>query len=184
MRTEEYLRVIGVPEIPPATSPFDPGYDPVTVESHLEQSAHLISILKLSMACWILANEQSTRRKVDAARRRGIPTVTGGGPFEIALREGHLPAYLDLCADAGFTRIECGRGFTDVTSDPWSISTTSGSHAESAASRSSAIRPGGRSQHQRMRHRTGNIDPGVDEKSRRLFTSSSQLLQDWLVRWA
>jgi phosphosulfolactate synthase len=25
-----------------------------------------------------------------------------------------LPAYLDLCADIGFTRIECGEGFTDM----------------------------------------------------------------------
>ena len=121
VRTEDYLRAIGVPEIRPATSPFDPGYDPVTLESHLDQSAHLISILKLSMACWIVAKEQSTRRKVDAARRHGIPTVTGGGPFEIALREGHLPEYLDLCADIGVTRIECGHGFTDVTYDPREI---------------------------------------------------------------
>jgi phosphosulfolactate synthase len=43
--TREYLRSIGVPELAPALSPFDPGYDPVTLESHLEQSAHLISIL-------------------------------------------------------------------------------------------------------------------------------------------
>ena len=118
MHTEDYLRLIGVPEILPATSPFDPGYDPMTLESHLEQSAHLISILKMSMACWFVAKEQSTRRKVDAARRHGVPTVTGGGPFEIALREGHLPAYLDLCADVGVTRIECGHGFTDVAYDP------------------------------------------------------------------
>ena len=34
----EYLRLIGVPPIAPATSPFDPGYDPVTLESHLAQS--------------------------------------------------------------------------------------------------------------------------------------------------
>src|SRR5215475_8761722 len=109
--TEAYLRLIGVPEIVPATSPFDPGYDPVALESHLDQSAHLISILKLSMASWIVADEASTRRKVAAARKHGVPTVTGGGPFEIAVDQGQLPAYLDLCADIGVSRIECGQGF-------------------------------------------------------------------------
>src|SRR5438270_465584 len=119
--TAAFLRMIGVPEMEPATSPFDPGYDPLTLESHLEQSAHLISILKISMACWIVANEFSTRRKVSAARRLGIPTVTGGGPFEIAVCEGQLPAYLDLCADIGVTRIECGQGFTDSDLNPREI---------------------------------------------------------------
>ncbi|HKA34825.1 MAG TPA: phosphosulfolactate synthase [Candidatus Binatia bacterium] len=109
--SEAYLRLIGVPEIAPATSPFDPGYDPATLESHLDQSAHLISILKLSMASWIVADEASTRRKVAAARKHGVPTVTGGGPFEIAVDQGQLPAYLDLCADIGVSRIECGQGF-------------------------------------------------------------------------
>jgi phosphosulfolactate synthase len=119
--TEAYLRSIGVPEIAPATSPFDPGYDPTTLESHLDQSAHLISILKLSMACWIIASEESTRRKVNAAKRRGVATVTGGGPFEIAVSERRLPAYLDLCADIGVTRIECGQGFIDLELDPTEI---------------------------------------------------------------
>ena len=67
-----YLKRIGVPEIPPATSPFDPGYDPVTLESHLFQSAHLMSILKISMACWQIASERATRRKI-AARGNGLP---------------------------------------------------------------------------------------------------------------
>src|SRR5690348_18202386 len=103
IHTRDYLKLIGVPEMPPLTSPFDPGYDPATLESHLEQSAHLISLLKLSMACWIVAREESTRRKVAAAKKYGVPTVTGGGPFEIAVSEGSLPAYLDLCADIGVT---------------------------------------------------------------------------------
>ncbi len=46
--TKDYLVAIGVPEIAPSISPFDPGYDPVTLESHLDQSAHLISILKIA----------------------------------------------------------------------------------------------------------------------------------------
>lgn len=114
LRTQDYLRRIGVPDIPPATSPFDPGYDPVTLESHLDQSSHLISILKISMACWMVAKEAATRRKISAAKRHGVPTVTGGGPFEVAVAQGELSAYLDLCADVGVTRIECGEGFTDM----------------------------------------------------------------------
>ena len=116
-----YLRSIGVPEIPPRTSPFDPGYDPVTVESHLAQSHHLMSILKISMACWIIADEGATRAKIAAARRYGVPTVTGGGPFEIAVAQGQLPAYLDLCAEMGVDRIECGEGFTDMGVAPGEI---------------------------------------------------------------
>lgn len=115
IHTAEYLRLIGVPEMPPLTSPFDPGYDPVTLESHLEQSSHLMVILKISMACWMVAKENATRRKVAAAIKHHVPTVTGGGPFEIAVAQDSLPAYLDLCADIGFTRIECGEGFTDMT---------------------------------------------------------------------
>ncbi len=69
IHTSDYLKRIGVPEIAPATSPFDPGYDPVTLESHLDQSSHLMSILKISMACWMVANERATRRKIAAAKR-------------------------------------------------------------------------------------------------------------------
>src|SRR5438067_3372043 len=112
--TQDYLQKIGVPQIAPHTSPFDPGYDPATLESHLEQSAQLMSILKISMACWMIAAESATRRKVAAAKKHRVPTVTGGGPFEVAVAQGHLPAYLDLCADIGVTRIECGVGFTEM----------------------------------------------------------------------
>lgn len=118
VHTRDYLKMIGVPELPPLISPFDPGYDPVTVESHLEQSAHLISILKVSMACWQVASEDATRRKVAAAKKHQVATVTGGGPFEVAVQQGHLAEYLDLCADLGFSRIECGEGFTDMPLAP------------------------------------------------------------------
>jgi phosphosulfolactate synthase len=103
-----------VSPIPPSTSPFDPGYDPATVESHLEQSSHLMSSLKISMACWLVANEAATRRKIAAAHKYGVQIVTGGGPFEIAVAQGELPAYLELCANTGVGRIECGEGFTDL----------------------------------------------------------------------
>ncbi len=116
--TRSYLKLIGVPDMPPRTSPFDPGYDPVTLESHLEQSHHLMSVLKVSMACWQIANEIGTRKKVDAARRYGVPTCTGGGPFEVAASFGKLPDFLDLCTDIGFTRIEAGEGFTTTNLKP------------------------------------------------------------------
>jgi phosphosulfolactate synthase len=114
VHTNDYLKKIGVPDIVPATSPFDPGYDPVTLESHLQQSSHLISILKISMACWMVAKESATRKKVAAAKKNRVRTVTGGGPFEVAVAQRQLPAYLDLCASTGFDRIECGEGFTDM----------------------------------------------------------------------
>ena len=116
--TSNYLRLIGVANLPPLTCPFDPGYDPVTVESHLEQSHHLMAALKISMACWISADEGASRRKVAAARKHGVQAVTGGGPFEIAVAQGQLPEYLDLCADIGVERIECGEGFTDLALTP------------------------------------------------------------------
>src|SRR5260370_35785206 len=94
--TADYLKKLGVPDIAPSISPFDPGYDPITVEGHLEQSSHLMSILKISMACWIVANEAATRRKIAAAKRYGVQPVTGGGPFEGRGAQGHLPASLDL----------------------------------------------------------------------------------------
>jgi len=57
--------------------------------------------LKISMACWLIADEGVTRRKIAAAQAHRVKTVTGGGPFEIALAQGQLGAYLDLCADVG-----------------------------------------------------------------------------------
>jgi phosphosulfolactate synthase len=118
LSTQQYLRLIGVPELAPLTSPFDPGYDPVTVESHLDQSAHLMASLKISMACWQIADEAATRRKIAAATSHQVPTVTGGGPFEVAVAQGQLEAYLDLCADLGVSRIECGEGFTELSLKP------------------------------------------------------------------
>ncbi|MBL8988983.1 MAG: phosphosulfolactate synthase [Gemmatimonadales bacterium] len=121
LHTADYLDLIGVRKLVPATSPFDPGYDPVTVESHLEQSHHMMSLLKISMACWMIADEKCTRRKIKAARKYKVPTTTGGGPFEVAVAQGRLEPYLDLCADIGVDRIECGEGFTDPDLNPKKI---------------------------------------------------------------
>jgi phosphosulfolactate synthase len=118
VHTIDYLRRIGVPEIPPATCPFDPGYDPFTFEGHLIQSSHLMETMKISMACWQVCNEQVTRWKVAACKHHKVPTVTGGGPFEVAVQQGQLSLYLDLVADIGITRIEAGEGFTDLPLAP------------------------------------------------------------------
>lgn len=117
-QTSNFLRKIGVPDLPPLISPFDPGYDPITLEGHLEQSSHLYSILKISMACWMIAREDCTRRKIAAATKHRVPVVTGGGPFEIAVAQNALPAYLDLCASLGIARVECGEGFTRLPLTP------------------------------------------------------------------
>jgi phosphosulfolactate synthase len=121
LRTSHYLQQIGVRDLPCRSSPFDPGYDPTTLISHLDQSSHLMSTLKISMACWLVANEDSTRHKIAAAASRQVPTVTGGGPFEVAVAQGQLSAYLDLCADIGVTRIEAGAGFTQPRLKPATI---------------------------------------------------------------
>ena len=112
--TPAFLDLLGVPALNPATTPFDPGYDPATVESHLAQSAHLMAGIKISMACWLIADEAASRAKVAAANRHGVTALSGGGPFEIAQTLGCLEAYLDLCADVGFGRIEAGEGFTTL----------------------------------------------------------------------
>jgi phosphosulfolactate synthase len=117
-RTARYLAEIGVRPTPRATCPFDPGYDPATLEGHIEQSGHLMATLKISMACWMVADEGATRRKIQSATRVGIPAVAGGGPFETAVAQRALPSYLDLCADVGLTRIECGEGFTELSLTP------------------------------------------------------------------
>jgi phosphosulfolactate synthase len=74
-----------------------------------------MSILKVSMACWMIADEEVSRKKIAAAKKYHVPTTTGGGPFEVAYVQSKLPQYLDLVADFGFTRIECGEGFTDIS---------------------------------------------------------------------
>src|SRR2546423_13737135 len=101
LSTERYLTQIGVRPSPRATCPFDPGYDPATLEGHMEQSGHLLGTVKISMACWMGAAEEATRRKIEAVTRLGIPAVAGGGPFEIGLAQGALPGKLGPWAAAG-----------------------------------------------------------------------------------
>lgn len=121
VHTRDYLAAIGVPDIAPATCPFDPGYDPLTFEGHLAQSSQLMETMKISMACWQVCNEDITRWKVAACQHYGVRTVTGGGPFEVAVQQDQLPLYLDLVADIGVTRIEAGEGFTDMPLPPQEV---------------------------------------------------------------
>src|SRR5690348_3430228 len=102
--TADFLKLIGACAPPASTSVFDPGYDAITLESHLEQSSHLIATLKISMACWLIANEAVVRRKIALANHYGVITTTGGGPFEIAVAQSQMDNYLDLCADLGVAR--------------------------------------------------------------------------------
>lgn len=119
--TAAFLALIGVRDPGARISPFDPGYDPLTLESHLEQSSHLIDVLKVSMACWMIASRPATLAKLAAARKYGVRTTTGGGPFEIAVAQRRLPEYLDLCGSLGFDRIEAGEGFTELSLAPRSV---------------------------------------------------------------
>lgn len=116
--TGAYLAGIGVALHPPTTCPFDPGYDLGTLRGHLEQSAHLMAVLKVSMACWMLADEGISRAKVALATTHQVPAAVGGGPFEVAAVQGKVPEYLDLVADVGFSRMEVSQGFTDTSLDP------------------------------------------------------------------
>jgi phosphosulfolactate synthase len=126
--TSAYLESIGSTPLPATTSPFDPGYDPVTLASHLQQSHALISILKLSMACWLIADETATRAKIESAAANGVRTTTGGGPFEIAVAQGKLPEYLDVCAALGVDRVEAGEGFTELALTPHEVIAMASEH--------------------------------------------------------
>ena len=95
----DYLKFSSVPEMSPRTGPFDPGCDP----SHSSRIS--TSSLKISMACWIVADENASRRKSAVAARRRVPVATGGRPFEIAVAQGQFAAYIDLCADIDVTRV-------------------------------------------------------------------------------
>jgi hypothetical protein len=56
-----------------------------------------MATLKISMSCWMIADETASRAKTTAAARAGVPTVAGAGPFEIAVAQGRLPDHLDAC---------------------------------------------------------------------------------------
>lgn len=125
---DEYLDLIGVARLRPATCPFDPGVAPVVLRSHLAQSAHLMRGLKISMACWLIAGQDATREKLAAARDAGVHTCTGGGPYEVAVAQHRLTQFVELCAEVGFDGIECGAGFTDPDVDPAAVVALAAAH--------------------------------------------------------
>ncbi len=111
----DYVHKLGVPDLPRLTMPFDPGYDPMTVESHLAQSGHLMAALKLSMTCWQVTSPEATEAKIAAAKAHDVPLMAGGATFEIAVQQHTLDEYFALCALLGIDGIEAGEGFTDLT---------------------------------------------------------------------
>ena len=118
VHTRDYLAAIGVPDIAPATCPFDPGYDPLTFEGHLAQSSQLMETMKISMACWQVCDEDVTRWKVaacaalrrpDGHRRRAVRDRRPAGPAAALSRPRRRHRV---------TRIEAGEGFTDMPLPP------------------------------------------------------------------
>ena len=90
LHTQDFLRSIGVADLPPRTSPFDPGYDPATLESHLDQSAALVSILKISMACWLIAD----KRRGGRSQQRGkgaFPRLPAVAPSRLRWHKTNSP---------------------------------------------------------------------------------------------
>jgi phosphosulfolactate synthase len=119
--TGAFAEQLGVADLAPAIVPFDPGYSPAEVESHLAQSGHLMAGLKISMASWLIANEEQTRRKVFAAQAFGVCPIAGGSLFEVASFHDALEGYLELCAQTGLQRIECAEGFTELAHTPQEV---------------------------------------------------------------
>ena len=120
--TGRYLDSIGVRPTPRATCPFDPGYDPATRRG--PSAAERPSDGDAEDLDGLLDGRRGRRHAPQDRGRHAapaFPTVAGGGPFETAVAQRALPAYLDLCADVGLTRIECGEGFTELSLAPADI---------------------------------------------------------------
>ncbi|MBI2428669.1 MAG: phosphosulfolactate synthase [Ignavibacteriales bacterium] len=102
----ELMRTLGVLQVPPLTAVLDTGFDPLTVESHLTQSGHLMSMMKMASAGWLIADENALRQKVSAAQRYNVPVVMGNDIFVLSQAKGRVDDFLELCADIGVSRIE------------------------------------------------------------------------------
>jgi len=121
LQLKAFLERIGVVALPPLTTLIDLGEGPLTLSSYLDQCSHLISMLKLSTACWLIATERSTRTKLADARARNIPIVSARETFAVAVAQGELNAFLDLCADFGIARIECTEDLSHTSLGPRDI---------------------------------------------------------------
>lgn len=51
--THAFVNLIGVSEVAPSTSAFDPGYDPITLEAHLQQSHQSVLMRYSWLVCAI-----------------------------------------------------------------------------------------------------------------------------------
>ena len=74
--------------------------------------------MKISMACWQIANESVTKEKIAACKKHGVVAGAGGGPLEVAAYFDRLPQYLDLCMHVGIERVEAGEGFLRTNINP------------------------------------------------------------------
>ncbi len=101
-------------DLPPLSSPADMNSDPATLDAHLQQSSHLISMLRMSLGPWIVASEVSRERKIGVLKRYSLPTVAVDMPQGIAFSKGRMLEYMELCAGYGITSIE----YTDLSDDP------------------------------------------------------------------
>src|SRR4051812_23268728 len=108
---KDYLNKIGINETTPLLVPFDPGYDANTFSGHIEQSNHLMKFLKISMATWMVCDVESLQKKMSILKKYGIPSIAGGGPFEIANAKRVVEDYFKLCKSIGFDNIEVSKGF-------------------------------------------------------------------------
>ncbi len=105
-------------KLPPLTSPNDSNVDPWTLDALLQQSYHLISMLRMSMSSWIISSEVSRNRKIRVTKRYEIPTVAVEMPLEITLSKGRLLEYLELCAGFGMTSLEYWNGHPNAVLTP------------------------------------------------------------------
>lgn len=105
-------------KLPPLTSPNDANTDPWTLDSLLQQSYHLISMLRMSMSSWIIASEVSRNKKIQVTRRYEIPTVAIEMPLEIILSKSRILEYMELCSSFGMTSIEYWNGHPDAVLTP------------------------------------------------------------------
>ncbi len=105
-------------KLPPLTSPNDSNVDPWTLDALLQQSYHLISMLRMSMSSWIISSEVSRSRKIRVTKRYEIPTVAVEMPLEITLSKSRLQEYMELCVGFGMTSLEYWNGHPDAVLTP------------------------------------------------------------------
>lgn len=108
-------------KLPPLTSPSDANVDPWSLDALLQQSYHLISMLRMSMSSWIISSEVSRNKKILVTRRYEIPTVAMEMPLEIVLSKSRLLEYMELCSSFGMTSIEYLSGHPDAVLSPKEI---------------------------------------------------------------